>query len=67
MNTKNKIQELKNGECFVVPESDYGKAEVWYLNGIYFLFEIPTYGGLPRFVGHNSDIDKLLKVIDSWT
>jgi len=42
---KEKILELKDGECYTVPESDYGKAEIWFKHGYYFLFGIPVYGG----------------------
>jgi hypothetical protein len=43
------IEKLKQGEKFVVPESDYGKAEIWLINDLYFLFSIPAFGGTPTF------------------
>ena len=41
MNIKEEILKLKHGEKFIIPESDYGKAEIWFINDIYVLFEIP--------------------------
>lgn len=43
------ILRLKDGEEYTIPESDYGKAEVWLKNGMYFFFEIPMYGGEPQY------------------
>jgi len=65
---KDKILELKDGECYVVPESDYGLAEIWLKNGTYFLFSIPMFGGDPQFeksFGKNN-IDDLIKEYESW-
>jgi len=69
MTDKQEIQKLKDGEEYTVPESDYGKAEIWRKNSLYFLFEIPTFGGEPRFVqAYRFDqIDEIIKTIDSWT
>ena len=43
------LTELKNGQNYIVPESDYGKAEIWLINDAFFVFEIPTFGGQPNF------------------
>lgn len=70
MNThKEKILALKDGECYIWPESDYGKAEIWLKNDCYFLFEIPMYGGEPMYDGVfvNANIDKLIATVESWT
>ena len=66
---KEKILQLGNGECYIVPKSDYGKAEIWKINEIYFLFEIPTFGGLPKYEGGYllTGIDDMIKIIESWT
>lgn len=63
------ILKLCHGECYNVSESDYGKAEIWRLHESYLLFEIPMYGGTPRFVSGYSkhQIDEMIKVINSWT
>lgn len=66
---KKEILQLKDGEVYIVPESDYGKAEVWLKNDMYFLFEIPTFGGQPRYVDNYipRHIDILIEKIESWT
>jgi hypothetical protein len=70
MNAEAEILNLKDGECWIWPESDYGKAEVWKKNDTYFLFGIPMYGGPPSFVkayrgrGH---VGELIATVESWT
>lgn len=66
---KQEILKLKDGESYIVPESDYGKAEVWLKNEMYFLFEIPTYGGQARYVDNYfiRHIDIMIEKINSWT
>jgi hypothetical protein len=66
---KEEILKLKSGEHYVVPESDYGKAEVWRVNDIYILFEIPLFGGDPRFHCYyfSRDIDLIVETIEAWT
>ncbi len=68
-NPKEEILKLKDGECWVWPESDYGKAEVWKINNVYILFEIPMYGGEPRFNNKYrlEYINEMIKEIKSWT
>lgn len=69
MSDKEEILKLKDGESYIVPESDYGKAEIWLKNGIYFLFDIPMYGGTPMY--HDSynkhGIDRMIDQYNSWT
>lgn len=69
MNPKEEILNLKSGECWVWPESDYGKAEIWNINGIYLLFEIPIFGGEPMFDDYyyKESIDALIAIVESWT
>lgn len=67
MSDLEKVEALTNGEHYVVPESDYGKAEIWFINGEYFLFEIPTYGGQPMYSGRYSNADDALRKVNSWT
>jgi len=66
---KEEILKLKDGECWIWPESDYGKAEIWYKNETYFLFEIPTFGGEPYFLAYYTiaTIPSLIKTVESWT
>jgi hypothetical protein len=69
MTDKEQILQLKDGECYIVPKSDYGKAEIWFKNGTYFLFEIPQYGGQPKFVEAYPPhrIDEMISKYESWT
>ncbi|MBW1729019.1 MAG: hypothetical protein JRJ62_15935 [Deltaproteobacteria bacterium] len=61
------IKKLKDGQCFIWPESDYGKAEVWFKNGLYFLFEIPQYGGMPIYYNCYAQISDLINQVETWT
>jgi len=66
---KLEILKLKDGESYIVPESDYGKAEIWFKNNFYFLFEIPQYGGEPMFTEAfpKHRINEMIKKYESWT
>jgi len=66
---RDEILKLNNGECYTVPESDYGKAEIWKINELYFLFSIPIYGGMPQFSGKYNliQIDDLIKTVNKWS
>lgn len=68
-NLIDKIQKLKDGEKYIVPEGDYGKAEVWRINDSFLLFEIPMYGGTPIFNKHFNiyRIKYLIERINSFT
>ena len=63
------IRKLKHGEHFVVPESDYGKAEIWRIHDALLLFEIPMCGGEPSFNDSFSpqNIKDILNVLGGWT
>ena len=74
------LHDLKNGECYVIPESDYGKAEIWLINNAFFIFEIPMFGGEPYYVDnysftyeHSYPVNKqkvvkhIINLIYSWT
>lgn len=69
MKDKEQILKLKDGECYIVPESDYGRAEIWLKNDTFFLFAIPIFGGQPEFINSYSysEIDDLIKQYESWT
>ena len=69
MTPKQEILKLKDGESWIWPESDYGKAEIWYKYGTYFLFEIPLYGGQPMYscLFPENNIDGLILKVNSWT
>lgn len=69
MTDREEILNLKDGESYIVPESDYGHAEIWLKNEIYFLFSIPLFGGTPTFerVFNKLGIDELIKTYEAWT
>lgn len=69
MSADQEILKLKDGEFWVWPESDHGKAEIWLKHETYFLFEIPSFGGEPRFVDiYTVDtLPHLIKKVESWT
>jgi len=68
---KKAILELKDGDIYHWPESDYGKAEILKKGNVYLLFEIPSFGGEPIFISHYyltmTSIDELIKTVESWT
>lgn len=65
---KEEILKLKQGECFIVPEGDYGKAEVWRINDVFIVFEIPLFGGEPMYskTYHHSRIEEIIYDIISF-
>ena len=69
MEPRKEIEKLKNGECWVWPESDYGKAEIWKINDTYFAFSIPMYGGQPQFEDAFTPkmVEGMIKLIENWT
>ena len=66
---KQNILDLKSGEVYLWPESDYGKAEIWRVHNIFLLFEIPNYGGEPVYEAtyHEGYIDGLVAMVNAWT
>lgn len=69
MTDKEAILNLSDGESYMVTESDYGHAEIWLKNEIYFLFSIPLFGGPPAFerAFNKFGIDELIKTYEAWT
>ena len=61
------LAELKNGEKYIVPESDYGLAEILKIHDCFLVFEIPTFGGHPRFINGFYSIDEVISLIETWT
>jgi len=66
---KESILALKSGERYIVPESDYGKAEIWRINNIFLLFSIPTFGGSPVYESTwlALQVDGIVETVNSWT
>lgn len=69
MTDKEKIQNLKDGESIVIHFLHDSGAEVWRKNDYLFLFEIPVYGGSPKYssVYSLNRIDDLIYEYQSWT
>ncbi len=69
MTDKEHILNLKQGELYIVPKSDYGKAEIYLINEMYFLFSIPEFGGNPIFekAFNENRIDEMIEFYESWT
>ena len=60
---------LKHGESYTVPESDYGKAEIYRINNVFILFSIPLYGGEPVYenVFGTHRVEDLIERVNSWS
>jgi hypothetical protein len=69
MEYKQEIEKLKHGESFIVPESDYGKAEVYRINDVFVVFSIPLFGGQPFYdeTFGIARIDEMIEHIESHT
>ncbi len=66
---KTHIDNIQEEKSWIWDLGEEAGAEIWRINNIYFLFEIPQYGGESRFVNyfHISRIDAMIKVVESWT
>jgi hypothetical protein len=69
LEAEKRIPELRDGESWIWPEGDYGKAEVWRKNDRLFLFSIPMYGGEPSYVTNyrTHAVGALVREVLSWT
>jgi len=67
MNILEHIKLLKNGQHYMVPESDYGKAYIHKLHDIFIVFEIPIYGGNPSFSFATTSAIEVVETIEAWT
>ena len=74
-NLKSQIELLRYEDLtdkikgILIPESDYGFAEIYRMYDDYLVFSIPTYGGVPTFYksyGKHS-VDKLISDLKSIT
>jgi hypothetical protein len=66
---KESILAIKDGESLYLNLGEESGAEIWLKNDRYFLFEIPLYGGMPRFYNCYTlrDVDSIINAIQSWT
>ena len=66
------IQELtsiKDGESWVWPESDYGRAEIFKVLDMFIVFSIPMYGGEPIYekTCRKEDINEMMEMVARWS
>ena len=64
---KKELEALKDGGEFTWPESDYGKAEIWRKNEMYFVWAIPMYGGIPRYFSAYRSAQAVIDEVETWT
>jgi len=59
----------KNISMILIPESDYGLAEIYKIYDDILVFLIPTYGGIPSFYKSydKGDIDSLIEDLKNIT
>jgi len=50
----------------LIPESDYGLAEIYLRNGKFELYEIPMYGGEPQLAMIDSNAQIIIAELNSW-
>ena len=67
MDDLKKLKLMRDGDTELFNMVNDGGAEVHKFNGIYFLFEIPLYGGKPRYYGHCETEEKVIKIYSKWT
>ena len=65
---KEQISNLKNNQSVIIGGGE-GSAEIWRQNDMYFLFEIPNFGGMPNFTKAFAlwDINAIINTVNSWT
>jgi hypothetical protein len=66
---RNKLKNLKHLESCGIHYSDDGYGEVYLINDVFVLFDIPQYGGVPFYSStfHYTEIENLLKEVYTWT
>lgn len=69
MTDKEKIQNMKEGETIYLNMVNDGGVQIHMYNYEYQLFEIPIYGGQPRFynIYEPKNIGKMIEEYQSWT
>jgi hypothetical protein len=69
MNEKEEILNMEEGKPYYFNMCNGGGAEIWKINGLYFLFEVPLFGGMPRYYTCYgiTAIDEMIKTYKSWT
>lgn len=69
MTEKDQIKNMKEDETIYVNMCEDGGAQIHMHNYEYILYEIPIYGGTPRFSGIYGfkKIDEMINEYKSWT
>ena len=62
-----KLEKMDHGETQYFNWFEGGGAEVLKYNGLYFLFEVPQYGGDPRYYDAYSNPKDVIDVYSKWT
>jgi hypothetical protein len=63
---RKEIEALQDGESFIWPESDYGRAEIWKKNEMFIVFSIPMYGGYPCFEAALKRPWEVVEMVAGW-
>ncbi len=63
-----KIRILKHLESLYLNRSEESGALIYRVEDVYVLFEIPAYGGEPRYYDtfHEGDEAEMIKTLDGW-
>ena len=69
MSYKAKILDLEDGEEYYIELVDESGALIKRTRNFYLLYEIPPYGGEPKYSGSYSlrEIDKLITALQNFT
>ena len=60
------IEQLKEFESFIWPESDYGKAKIVKVEDVFIVFSIPMYGGEPQFERVCKRASQVVELVEGW-
>ena len=64
---KDAIRLMPNGTNVYIHLPEESGAEVHRTNGRYVLYEVPLYGGGPRYSGTHNTAEEVAEMIESWT
>ena len=64
-----KVKALRHGDSCAVNWMEEGGAEVYRLNSVFVVFEVPQYGGEPRFqcTFGEHEAEAVVDLAYSWT
>lgn len=66
-NILEELKSMKNNDVKNLNMFEGGGAEVLYYNHLWFLWEIPRYGGTPIYQGYSAAPKAIEAVISAWT